>query len=327
MPFRDMQKELEAYFSENWASGWAENHVLREGIEYTFSTGGKRLRPILVFKIVELLGGDIDQAEPYARAIETFHNFTLVHDDIMDGDTYRRGEPALWEKYGLEQGLNIGDGLHVMAYRYLLENRDVFTEEKFEELLDIFNETGQEVIDGQSMDLSFRDRTDVGENEYHRMIGKKTGALISAALKGGAVIADADEFMLEEVEAYGRAIGPAFQIRDDVIDLVGEKGREENGNDIKEGKRSLIVVKAFNRLEGEEKKELVDIIDAPRDKTSQEDVSRAIELFREVDAIKDADEEADQLAQDAMDLVEQMNHGRELDDLVEITEFLVERKF
>lgn len=326
MTYEEFSEYLEEEFPEDWDFDWPEAESLGEGMEYVFSTGGKRLRPFLCLKMCEAIGGEVEEAKVFARAIEIFHNFTLVHDDIMDGDSERRNQETVWKRYGEAEAINIGNALHVSSYDYLVSNSGVFEQDTFNLLLELFSSTAREVIDGQSMDLEFRDRDDIEESEYLTMVQKKTGALISAALKGGAIVAGADHFTLEEVDAYARAIGPAFQIRDDVIDIVGEKGRDR-GNDIREGKRSLIVVKALQRLEEDEKDELLEILDAPREENSDEDVERAVELFESVDAVKDANRVADELANDAKEILGDLEERHRIDDIEAVTDFLVDRKF
>lgn len=325
MAYQKFQEYIEQEFSQDWSASWMDSEILASGARYMHGTGGKRLRPLMCLKICEALDGGLEKARVFAEAIEIFHNFTLVHDDIMDGDTERRNQETVWKKFGSAQAINIGNGLHSMSFAKLVDNREMLGQ-YFGDLIELFAFTDAEVIDGQSLDLEFRDREEISEEEYLRMVQKKTGALLSAALKGGAIVADADHFTMEEVDAYARAIGPAFQIRDDVIDIVGEKGRAR-GNDIREGKRSLIVVKALDRLEEHEKEELLEILDSPRDQTSERDVERAIKLFESVDAVRDADRVADQLAREAKEILDMIDESHDIGDIRDITDFLVDRKF
>ncbi len=316
---------LEEKFPDEWETECADSSLLEEGIKYSLNSGGKRVRPLLCLKLCESLGGDPSKAKAFARAIEVFHNYTLVHDDIQDEDGYRRNQESVWRKFGEPQAISIGNGLNALSYRHLLENKDLFEEEKLLELLQILNEVDVEVNDGQTMDISFRNRENISEEEYLEMAGKKTGALLGASLEGATVIADADESTRKHVERFGEKIGPAFQIRDDVIDLVGDKGREFKGQDICEGKRSLIVVKALERLDEDRKNELLEILDEPKEETEKESIERAIELFKSVDAIKDSNRAAKELVDEACNELD--NIEKDVNEIEEIAEFLVERKF
>lgn len=317
---------LDEHFPEEWDTDWPESTVLQDGLDYTMATGGKRLRPLLCLKLCGALGGDREQAVVFARAIELFHNFTLVHDDIMDKDVLRRGEEAVWMKYGLSQGILVGDVLHAQAYRYLIDNQDAFPDDVSAALLQLLSDTDRTVADGQSMDIAFRDERSVSEDEYMTMVRKKTGALLAAALQGAGIIADVDDDTMDRIEAVGNALGPAFQIRDDVIDIVGEKGRT-TGNDVREGKCSLIAVKALQELPADERAELVQILDREKEATTDADVDRAIELFHSVDAVDAANRVAEDLVDDAMDELDALSDEYDVEDVREVAAFVVERKF
>ncbi len=320
------EEYLEEHFAEDWDTDWPESPVLEDGLEYVMGSGGKRLRPLLCLKLCEALEGDLDQASVFSRAIEVYHNFTLVHDDIIDKDIMRRGEDAVWIAYGLSQGIDIGDALHAQAYTYLIDNADLFDPGTFQELLAVLNQADRSVLDGQSLDFSFRSRDDISEEAYMAMVEKKTGALLAAALKGAGVIAEVDETTMERIERFGRQIGPAFQIRDDIIDIVGEKGRTR-GNDIREGKRSLIVVKALDRLSADDGDELRTILDREKEDTTDEDVVRAIELFEKTDAISEANSVAEERVDEALTVLDTLSESFDMGDVREITTFITERKF
>lgn len=321
------KKYIAENFPDDWNTEWIESEVLSEGVDYALTSGGKRVRPLLCLKLCGAFNGDMKQSKTFARSIETFHNYTLVHDDIQDGDSHRRDKEAVWNKYGRMQGITIGDSLHSISYHYLLKNSDSFDDSKLIRLLKVLNDADRRIGDGQAMDISFRDRRDISEEEYLEMVQKKTGELLTAALKGASIIAEVDGDARDSVEEFGNKIGPAFQIRDDVIDLVGNKGRESNGQDIGEGKRSLVVVKALNKLDDGEIDELFWILDKPKEETTQEDTERAIELFRSVNAIEEANQVAEQLIEEGLNELDKINDDYDVSDIREITEFLVERKF
>ncbi|MFB6207719.1 MAG: polyprenyl synthetase family protein [Candidatus Nanohaloarchaea archaeon] len=315
------QDGIEDLFPEE--AGWCDSPVLEEGVRYA-REGGKRIRPLLCLRMTSSLGGDERKARVFARSIESMHNATLVQDDIQDGDEYRRGRESAWKRYGRDQAINIGEALFADGYRHLVVNRDMFEEGKWEELIRVFNQAHRTVIDGQAMDIAMRESSDVGEEEYFDMVKKKTGSLLGASLQA-AVVISGQQNLSEPVREISEDLGPAFQIRDDVIDLVGEKGRKKEGNDIREGKRSLVVVKALERLENGE--ELVKILDRKRDATTEEDVRKAIGMMESVDAIEDANREAEELAENAKAELEKIGESYPVEDVLEITDFLVERSF
>lgn len=305
---------------------WPGSPVLRDGMDYVLRSGGKRLRPLLCLKMCDALGGNRSQARVFARAIETYHNFTLVHDDILDGDRMRRETEAAWVQYGLPQGIDIGDALHAQAYTYLIENRELFGADVFSRLLAVLNEADRLVMDGQSLDLAFRHREKVTVDEYMNMVEKKTGALLSAALQGAGIIADVDASAMTQIEQVGRDIGPAFQIRDDVLDVRGGKGRGR-GNDIREGKYSLMVVEALQNTSKEDRGKLVNILAKEREETTDEDVEWVITLFERLGAVEQANTVARERIQHAVRILEDLSDSYAVNDLLEITTFLVERKF
>jgi geranylgeranyl diphosphate synthase type I len=323
----DLEQYCNDHFPDDWDTEWPDSATLEDGMEYALTSGGKRLRPILCLTTCNALGGDMDKAEIFARAVEVFHNFTLVHDDIEDQDRYRRGKKAVWEEFGLDHGINIGDSLQSLGYKYFLDNADAFEHSELIRLLQLYNNVNQDVIDGQALDFDLESAETPTEEEYFQMVEKKTGALIAAALKGACIIADTDPTVGEVLETYGNRIGPAFQIRDDIIDLTGKQGKRPKGSDIEEGKRSLIVVKALNKLDRGQKEHLLAILDKEKDDTSKEDKRQAIELFRAVDAIEETNSEAKQLADEAKQHLRSLPDEHDVSDLLALTDFIVERKF
>lgn len=305
---------------------WCGSEVLREGMGYAVS-GGKRIRPLLCIKLCDALDGDTGKAEVFGRAVESMHNATLVHDDIQDGDEYRRGRESVWRRYGKPQAINIGEALFANGYRHLLEKREMFDPEEWTSLMEVYNQAEVQVLEGQARDIEMRDSDRVTEEDYMEMVEKKTGALLVAALQGAGLIAGRGERFLEELKGVGRLLGPAFQIRDDVIDLVGEKGRENLGNDVREGKRSMVVVKAVQSLEPPERTTLFDILDAEREATTSEDVDRAIHILESVSAVQEANGVAEKMAREAQDRLRHIGEEGDLGEVEDIIDYMVERKF
>lgn len=215
--------------------------ALYEPNNYILQLGGKRLRPCLVLLACELFGTDFNKALPAALSIEYFHNFSLIHDDIMDAADLRRGKPTVHKKYNTNDAILSGDVLLVFAYQHL-QNYDA---ELMKKLMSIFSKTAIEVCEGQSDDTSFEQRNDVTEVEYIEMIRNKTAVLLAASLKIGALIGGASEKEAQLLYEYGESLGVAFQIQDDILDTYGdEKVGKLIGGDIVQNKKTLLLIKA-----------------------------------------------------------------------------------
>ncbi|MEM2177288.1 MAG: polyprenyl synthetase family protein [Candidatus Methanomethylicaceae archaeon] len=211
------------------------------------SHGGKRLRPFLVIKSCELVGGNIEVALPAATAIELLHNFTLVHDDIMDNDILRRGVPTVHTLWGIPMGILAGDLLFAKAFQLLLSSPHV-NYERLIKAAKIMADATITISEGQSLDMIFEKRMDVTEEEYLTMVYKKTGALFKASAEIGGLIGGGDENAIKLLGEYGSNIGIGFQIFDDYLGLFSKEEilGKPIGNDIREGKKTLIVIKALS---------------------------------------------------------------------------------
>ena len=250
---------------------------------------GKRLRPALAVLACEALGGERAQVMPFAVCVELMHNYFLVHDDIEDGDVKRHGRPAVWQKFGLAHGLNIGDYLYGRATAVILKSLDAGVAPAVVlRLLHLIAETLDHTCRGQTLDMNARDGADLSIQQYLAMVTEKTGHYLAAPLVGGAIIAGAGDSVVETIRAYGDAVGPMYQIVDDLIDLTEDKGRGERGADIREGKRSFMVAVAMARVGPAERTVLLEILDRPRDATSARDVAGAIEILERCGAIEEA---------------------------------------
>jgi len=267
---------------------------------------GKRVRPALCLLTAEALGAPPQKACAFAAAIELLHNFALVHDDIQDGDTMRRGRATVWQQYGLAHGINIGD--YMLAKVYSLVLRDPFNGFAVrEQLVGLLEGTLEELFAGQSLDISARARRDFTQADYARLVEKKTGSYLAAPIIGGALIGGATEDTLTGIRRFGKALGPLFQIKDDLIDLTAGKGRGAIGNDIREGKRSYLVARVCEVATEAERTGLFAILDKPREATADEDVRDAIALFEKYGVLRDAEAHCERLraqASEALGLVQ-----------------------
>lgn len=227
---------------------------LYEPMNYIISHGGKRLRPIMVLMANDLFGGDITKAIKPALAIEYFHNFTLIHDDIMDEAPLRRGKPTIHTIHGINIGILSGDALLIKAYQFFED----LEPELFKKCIKIFSETGAVLCEGQQMDVNFETDNHVTYDDYIQMITNKTGVLSAASFKIGALIAGASEQEAEALYNFGKHIGIAFQIMDDYLDVFGDMeqfGKRQAG-DIYENKKTVLYLLAMERATEEERDEL-----------------------------------------------------------------------
>lgn len=214
-------------------------------IGYTLEAGGKRLRPTLCMLGAELFGANaeqLEQARCAALALEVFHNFTLLHDDLMDHSDLRRGRETVWRRWNEQTAILSGDQMMIEAY-HLLEGVEA---NNLLPALRIFNRMATDICEGQQLDMDFEEREDVTDAEYIHMIGGKTSALPAAALQIGALIAGANEVQQQAVYDFGFGIGLAFQIQDDILDVYGDPATfgKPIGGDIREGKKTLMRILA-----------------------------------------------------------------------------------
>ena len=231
-----------------------EPESLYNPINYILKLGGKRLRPVLTLMTADIFNVSYEKALDAALSIEMFHNFSLVHDDIMDDAPLRRGKQTVHEKWDINTGILSGDAMLIMAYQ-LFENYDAIT---FQALAKLFSKTALEVCEGQQYDVDFETRDDVTIPEYLKMIEYKTAVLVGAAMKMGAIIAKASEKDQDSIYEFGRLLGIAFQLQDDYLDAFGDPitfGKQVGG-DIIENKKTYLYLKAIEFLNPSESNQL-----------------------------------------------------------------------
>lgn len=228
-----------------------EPNNLYEPIRYILSLGGKKIRPVLTLMAASLFSSDYKKALPASYAIEMFHNFTLVHDDIMDDAPLRRGQQTVHEKWNINSGILSGDAMLILAYQYFENYPPII----FQKLAKLFSKTAIEVCDGQQLDVDFETRNDVSIKEYIKMISLKTSVLIGAALKMGAIVAESSEKDAAILYEFGLNLGIAFQLQDDYLDTFGnpETFGKQVGGDIIENKKTYLFLKALELASPEDK--------------------------------------------------------------------------
>lgn len=288
--------------------------------------GGKRIRPLLCLLSCSVCNSDPKIALYPSLIIELFHNFTLIHDDIEDDSLFRRGEPTLHISHGLAMALNSGDALYTLLLRELIylkvKDRDLPALQKL--YLDAF----KRVVDGQGIEISWiRDgRFDITEEEYLHMINGKTSALMGLSCQAGSFLAGADIKTQNSLREFGEKIGLAFQIQDDVLNLVGdfEKYKKEIGGDISEGKRTLIVVHFFKHATHLERDRLVKILSSKsKDKKV---ILEAIMLLKKYGSIDYAKDYSKTLVEDAKSIILKLEKSKDRDLLLDIANYVLDRE-
>lgn len=231
---------------------------LYEPIKYMMELGGKRLRPILLLMACDAFDGNVDEALPAALAMEMFHNFTLVHDDIMDGAEIRRGKETIWNIWGEDTAILVGDTMFALAVEYLIKTEHP----KSKQLLEAFLKVAREVCEGQQLDMNFEDEEGTTIPDYLGMIKLKTAVLIATSLKIGAIISGASDEDVENIYEFGINIGTAFQLKDDLLDAFGnvDKFGKMPGGDILSDKKTFLLLKALTIAEEADKKALEEYI-------------------------------------------------------------------
>ncbi|WP_162126605.1 polyprenyl synthetase family protein [Flavobacterium phycosphaerae] len=258
-----------------------EPNSLYEPIRYILSLGGKRLRPVLTLMATEVFDADCHEALAAATAVEVFHNFSLIHDDIMDDAPLRRGKETVHEKWNVNTGILSGDAMLILAYQYF----ESYEPTVFRELAKLFSKTALEVCEGQQYDVDFETRDDVTIPEYLKMIEYKTAVLVGAAMKMGAIVAQTSDENASAIYDFGLNLGIAFQLQDDYLDAFGnpETFGKQVGGDIIENKKTYLYLKAIEFAKPNEKEQLLHLFSIqPNDNTDK--INSVKEIFNQTGA-------------------------------------------
>ncbi len=258
---------------------------LHTPIKYIMSLGGKRIRPSLVLLSANAFGGSVERAMSAALAVEIFHNFTLVHDDIMDEAPLRRGKETVHQKWDTNTAILSGDAMVIEAYKQLA----LCGAEHLPELLDLFNRTSAEVCLGQQYDMDFEEEEGVSEERYIEMIGLKTAVLLGCSLQMGAILANATKEESEAIYAFGKAAGIGFQLQDDYLDAFGnpENFGKQVGGDIIANKKTYLIIRALQKASEEQRNELEAIYFKGIISDSAEKVERVRQVFLDLEVDQD----------------------------------------
>lgn len=278
---------------------------LYQPINYIMDLGGKRMRPLLVLLGYDMFGDTIEKALPVAHAVELFHNFTLMHDDIMDQAPLRRGKVTVHERYGVNTAILSGDVMLIHACQYLLRLNDPV---KVPAMVEVFNRVAIEVCEGQQYDMDFEQRQDVTIDEYLQMIELKTAALLGGALQLGAMAAGAPQSDVEHLIHFGRQIGVAFQLQDDILDAFGDPSKfgKKVGGDIIQNKKTFLLLKAQMLADTATRATLQQLLDNASMPEEQK-VAEVVEIFKQLNIPELASAEKarfEKLAFDSLEAVE-----------------------
>ena len=304
--------------------GTVDPEELQKSTQHLIKAGGKKIRPSLVVLSSEAVGGTAEVAIKTAAAVELIHTFSLIHDDIMDKDDMRRGKPSVHVLWGESMAILAGDTLFSKAFETVLETPvNSISYERVLNALKTVVDSCIKICEGQASDMCFEGNFEVNEDEYMNMIYKKTGALIAAATRSGAILGGGNPEEVEILTEYGRLIGLAFQIQDDYLDVVSE---EENlgkpvGSDIVEGKMTLMVVHALSNASNKDKQELISILKDVEDT----DVERAIELLEKYGSINYARDIAIKSVDNAKNLLETLDESEATVSLAMIADYVLQR--
>lgn len=301
LSFESIQADVEKWLAE--LDYGKEPKNLYEPIRYAMSLGGKRLRPTLCLATCALFKDDYNQAKWPALALEIFHNFTLLHDDVMDKATIRRGKPTVASKYGLNTAILSGDAMLIEAYR-LLQQTD---SPSFSLITDAFNQVAREVCEGQQLDMDFETREDVTAAEYLEMIRLKTAVLLATSIKMGALAGGATAQETQSLYEYGILIGLAFQLQDDMLDSFGnpETFGKAIGGDIMDNKKTYLLIKAYEGADAQQRRELQAWMSNPE--AVREEKVEAVKAIFQVTGAKDATQaKIEQLFAQAMSKLREM---------------------
>ena len=298
---------------------------LQEASIYLTKAGGKMLRPALSLITAEAVGGQKENALKAGSAIELIHTFSLIHDDIMDDDDMRRGMPSVHKVWGEDVAILAGDTLFSKTFEIIINSdKELTSHAQINNALAAVADACVKICEGQALDMGFENRFDVTEDEYMEMIFKKTGALIAAATKVGAIMGGASDEVIDAMYEYGRLIGLAFQIQDDYLDLASDEETlgKPIGSDIGKGKMTIIAINGLSSA-GDDSEKLLEIL--KDENNSQADIDLAIEILTKCGAI----EYARNLAQDSVDqakeVLEILPDSSSKQVLSDIADFVLER--
>jgi len=299
-------KALQVYLSE--VVTIKEPIQLYEPIKYIVSLGGKRIRPVLTLMSCDFFETDFKKALPAALALELFHNFSLIHDDIMDEAPLRRGKETVHQKGDLNTGILSGDAMLILAYQLFEE----YESEMFRDLAKLFSKTALQVCEGQQYDVDFETKNDVTIFDYIKMIDYKTAVLLGASMKMGAIVANASEECRTHSYEFGRNLGIAFQLQDDYLDCFGnpETFGKQIGGDIIANKKNFLYIKAFQNSNKRDK-EILEKLFSEKPKDSTNKINVLLDIYKKSGATEEALNEISNYTRKANEILKELEISEE----------------
>lgn len=301
---------------------------LYEPIRYTLALGGKRIRPKLVLLATAMCEADPLRALPAAKAVELLHNFTLIHDDIMDKAETRRGKPTVAKKWGDDLAILSGDVLFSIAFEQLNDfaSDPEIDKATFSKILNSFLKATRIVCEGQALDMDFETRDNVSLDEYITMIGAKTSALLASSMELGVLVSGASDEVTQAAYDFGWKTGVAFQIQDDLLDATGESGKTGKvvGGDIREGKKTYLSILALERADQKQKQFLSEILG--KENISDQEVDQVVTIFETLGVIKAAEDQIEEFYHQASDLLEKFPKNSARDEINKLLKQLMNRE-
>jgi len=302
---------------------------LYEPVKYSLSTGGKRIRPYLTLATCALFGGDPYEALPAARAIELLHNFTLLHDDIIDSADMRRGQPSVCQKWDSSTAILSGDAMYVFAFEQLnyYADNDTFSKEQYARISQIFTRTARGVCEGQAYDLEFEQQTDLSIEDYLYMIRGKTASMISGALKMGAAVTSVEASHNEILDEIGSEIGMAFQIQDDLLDVSSSYNNtgKKRGLDIIEGKKTYLSVLSLQKGNDRQKEFLRSVF--RKKSVTEQEIEQVVDIYKTLGVLVQAAEAAKKRYQKVLLLLSNIENSKYNHDLQRFLAGLINREY
>ena len=284
-----------------------EPELLYAPIIYSMAEGGKRLRPVLLLLTTEAFGGNIEDAIPAAMAVEVFHNFTLLHDDIMDNAAMRRGKPSVYAKWGGNVAILSGDAMLITAYKLLAR----LESPNFKHVMHLFNNMALEVCEGQQYDMDFETKAHVSLEDYINMIERKTSALLSGSAMIGASLANASSDDVKKIYRFATELGLAFQLQDDLLDSFGDESLGKKiGGDILEGKQTYLMIHAMSNATDSER-DILRSTHLRTDISDAEKIATVKALYEQLDAKHATEQQIDLRFERALAILDTLSIDKE----------------
>jgi len=317
---KEVNAEIESLFSDE-----SEPRVIYDASKHLIQAGGKRLRPFLTLNACDLVGGKREVALQIAASIELIHNFTLIHDDIMDGDATRRGAPTVHVVWGIPMAITAGDMLFAKAYESALKTQA--TPSRLLKIIAVITKATVSVCEGQASDMLFEKRRNVSEKEYLDMIYKKTAALLEAASKAGALIGGGKAMQVKRLGNVARYAGLAFQIVDDILGLTADEKTlgKPVGSDIREGKSTILMIHALAHANSNQRQQILSTLNNREASTDQ--IAKVIHTIKSLRSIEYANKKAETFTNKAKSQLTIFPSSQSKNILIDLCDYIMSRNY